>query len=59
MEPTVNATQGHPSLLAVIKTMVNRLNGRVPLEALGVDKIHPVLGKVGDPLVFVPFVLHV
>jgi hypothetical protein len=53
-----NTTKSHPTIFAIVDTVVLGLKGILPLKAFGLDKVNTMLGKVSGPLRLIPFVLH-
>jgi len=58
MQSLANKTQGNPTFLSVIETIIDSLKGGVPFKIHDGNEINVVSGKVGGTFVLIPFILH-
>ena len=58
VKTSTNTTKGHPTIFAIVDTIVLGLKGCLPLKAFSFGKVNAMLGKVSDPFTFIPIVLH-
>lgn len=59
MKALTNHSQSHPAFLAIIKTVINCLNGRIPFKILSSRKIYPMSSQISCPLPLIPFVSNI
>jgi len=54
----MDVTQRYPPFFAIIKPIVNRFNGRIPLKTLSYHKINAMPGQICGLFTFIPSVSH-